>query len=117
MILSKLIADKAAILGVASEEIKEARDLYAGRKVGNSRLFMCEGLWAADKLVEKGLLVKRVFFDNTYFPERASEKEQKQLAGILQVCSEAYSISPKACSKISDRDGADNCFIVAERPS
>jgi TrmH family RNA methyltransferase len=117
MILSKLIADKAAILGVASEEIKEARDLYAGRKLGNSRLFMCEGLWAADKLVEKGLLVKRVFFDNTYFPERASEKEQKQLAGILQVCSEAYSISPKACSKISDRDGADICFIVAEMPS
>ncbi len=117
MILSKLIEAKATVLGIASEEIKETRDLYLGRKVGSSRLFVCEGLWAAEKLVEKGIPVIRVFFDNTYFPGRATEQECRQLAGLLQVCQEAYSISPKACSKISDRDGADVCLIVAEMPT
>ena len=117
--LSERICEKTVIAGINSPEVKDARDLLgAKRHAGDQSLFICEGLWAAEKLVKKGIEVVSVFYDSEYFRENGKATEAE--FGLLDlVCSNAeniYSISPKACSKISDREGADNCFIIARMP-
>ncbi len=101
-------------LGIASPEVKMARDLLSGRKVhGCENLFVCEGLWALEKLIAQRIAVKYFFFcpDKIKTPE-----EQEQVNKMCEYASAAFSISSKACSKISDRDGADGFFIVAQMP-
>ena len=101
-------------LGIAAPEVKIARDLLSGRKVnGCQDLFVCEGLWAVSKLISQEIWVKYFFF----CPDMIKTSEEQDL--VDQMCdyaSEAFQISQKACSRISDRDGADGFFIVAQMP-
>lgn len=117
--ISDFSKNRISILGINSPEIKEARDMFSGRKhSGGECLFICEGLWAADKLIEKGLRIVSVFYDSEYFG-KSNKASIEELYSLEQICLKSeyvYSISPKACAKISDREGADVCFIVAEMP-
>ena len=105
---------KITNLGIASPEVKITRDLLNGRKVtGCDDLFVCEGLWAVEKLMMKKISIKYFFF----CPEMiTSQEEQAQVDCMCEYASAAFCISPKACAKISDRDGADGFFIVARLP-
>lgn len=108
---------KVQFIGISSPEVKDAHDLLAGRKVTDPTLFICEGLWAADKLIEKQIEVLSVFFDGEFYENSASSDEKKTLSAIIAYAQNAYSVSAKVCARISDRDGADNCFIIARMPS
>lgn len=101
-------------LGIAAPEVKIARDLLSGRKLpGCEDLFVCEGLWAAEKLMSQKLAVKYFFF----CPEMIKTSEEQALTEkMCEYASAAFCISGKACGKISDRDGADGFFIVAQMP-
>lgn len=101
-------------LGIAAPEVKIARDLLSGKKVpGCEDLFVCEGLWAAEKLISQKISVKYFFF----CPEKiASQEEKIQTDRLCEYASAAYRISAKACAKISDREGADGFFIFARMP-
>lgn len=101
-------------LGIASPEVKMARDLLSGKKVSKaSDLFVCEGLWAVDKLIRQNIPVKYFFF----CPEMIYTSEEQAHVDIMcEYASVAYSISQKACAKISDREGADGFFIIAQMP-
>lgn len=120
-----VLANKSQLLGISAPEIKDARLLYSGRASG--RDFICEGLWAADKLIARGIHVKAVFYDSSYFAagdtsESAAHTGARNFAELATLCRLAavsdsvYSVSAKACSRISDRDGADICFCIAELP-
>ncbi len=107
----------ARVAGIGSPEVKAARDMLSGRGRGDDGLFICEGLWAAGKLLSRGIRIKSVFFDSEHFvPGSAEDGEFGQLRALVSAAEEAYAVSPKACSRISDRDGADVCFITAEMP-
>lgn len=101
-------------LGIAAPEVKMAKDLLSGRKVsGCQDLFVCEGLWAVDKLIAQQLAVKYFFF----CPDMVKSAEEQALVDkMCDYASAAFQISYKACGKISDRDGADGFFIVAQMP-
>lgn len=101
-------------LGIAAPEVKMAKDLLSGRKVsGCQDLFVCEGLWAVDKLITQQLAVKYFFF----CPDMVKSVEEQALVDkMCDYASAAFQISYKACGKISDRDGADGFFIVAQMP-
>ncbi len=101
------------VLGISSDEVKLAKDLYSGKKVEDESLFICEGLWAAKKLVKKGIEVK--FF--MYCPEYIKTEEDRENTEILVNYSlKSFEISEKACSKISDRDGADGFYAICRLP-
>ena len=102
-------------LGIASPEVKMAKDLLSGKKVSEAKdLFVCEGLWAAEKLIQQKITVPYFFF----CPEMIkTSKEQSQVDSLCSYAENTYSISMKACSKISDREGADGFFIIAKMPS
>ncbi len=116
--LTEIIRKKTEIIGINDLRVKEARDMLAAKFKGDGRLFICEGLWAADKLISKNIAVRSVFFHQDHFisEEKCSDEEFRQLGNICAAARNVYSISAKACAKISDREGSDNCFIIAEMP-
>ena len=56
--LTEIIRKKTEIIGINDLRVKEARDMLAAKFKGDGRLFICEGLWAADKLVSKNIAVR-----------------------------------------------------------
>lgn len=112
------IQEQSEVCGIASEEVKLARDLAFNKKIssdipGGDRLFLCEGLWAAEKLCEKEISIPYFFF----CPEAVKTEEDLRLVSLLVKRAErSLMISEKACKKISERDGADHFFIIASMP-
>ena len=102
------------MLGIASQEVKIAKDLLSGKKVSEAKdLFICEGLWAVEKLIQQKISVPHFFF----CPEMIHTQEEKtQVDAMCNYADNAYSISKKACAKISDREGADGFFVIAKMP-
>lgn len=101
-------------LGISSEEVKRTRDMLAGKKVsGFEKYFVCEGLWAVEKLMSKKISVTEFFF----CPEMIKTDAEAELVEAMKAyAAKAYSVSQKTCAKISDREGADGFFMVAEMP-
>ncbi len=101
-------------LGISSEKVKRTRDMLAGKKVsGFEKYFVCEGLWAVEKLIAKKINVTEFFF----CPEMIKTDAEAELVEEMKAyAANVYSVSQKTCTKISDREGADGFFIVAEMP-
>lgn len=101
-------------LGISSEKVKRTRDMLAGKKVsGFEKYFVCEGLWAVEKLIAKKINVTEFFF----CPEMIKTDAEAELVEEMKAyAANVYSVSQKTCTKISDREGADGFFTVAEMP-
>lgn len=108
-------------VGAASPQVKLANRLATSKKLPEEyagdaeadRLFICEGDWAAEMLLKNNIKI-RMFL---VCPERKEARENaEKLAGVMRAAQESYAVSDKVCSKISDRDGADYCFIIAVLP-
>ncbi len=108
-------------VGTASPQVKLANRLATSKKLPEEyagdaeadRLFICEGDWAAEMLLKNNIKI-RMFL---VCPERKEAHENaEKLAGVMRAAQESYAVSDKVCSKISDRDGADYCFIIAVLP-
>lgn len=103
--------------GIASDEVKYVRNLLANKSQGSlysescGFAFACEGLWAADKLIESGLKVTHFFVNS-----EIDYMSEPQCVRMIDYADKTYAISRKACAKISERDGADDYFIVALLP-
>ncbi|MBP3581708.1 MAG: hypothetical protein J6J33_03030 [Clostridia bacterium] len=115
--LKQQIALNSNICGISSEEVAFAKSMVEN-KCKNKTLFVCEGLWAVDKLIEKKINVTHFFYNSEKLEktEMADDVLEKILK-MAKYAKKSYAISEKACKKISDRDGYDEYFIVAEQPS
>ena len=114
--LKQKIMLKSFNCGISSTEVANAK-LIVNNKLKNSNLFVCEGLWAVDKLIEKNIKVREFFFNmDKITSEKIDENSIEKIAKMLDYSEKNYAISEKACKKISDRDGFDEFFIVAEQP-
>ena len=115
--LKQQIALNSNICGISSEEVSFAKSMVEN-KCKDKTLFVCEGLWAVDKLIEKKINVTHFFYNSEKLEktEMADDVLEKILK-MAKYAKKSYAISEKACKKISDRDGYDEYFIVAEQPS
>ena len=114
--LKQKILLKSFNQGISSEEVSNAK-LLVNNKLKNSTLFVCEGLWAVEKLIEKNIKVREFFFNvDKINSEKLDEKTLEKIATMIDYSEKNYAISEKACKKISDRDGYDEYFIIAEQP-
>lgn len=112
--MNEALFEKCTVCGIASEEVRFAKDLLANKTTADSRAFICEGLWAAEKLIQNQIPVSHFFISSDALTAgKIPERELAQAAAMLQYAKASYAISEKACRKISDRDGADFCFIIA----
>lgn len=108
-------------VGAGSPQARLANRLVLAKKLPEEyaedpdadRLFVCEGDWACDMLLKNNIEI-RMFL---VCPERKeAEENAEKLVGVMRAAKEVYAISEKTCGRISDRDGADYCFIVAVLP-
>jgi len=112
--LKNSIILSSSICGISSDEVQFAKNLV-DNKVKNTNLFVCEGLWAVDKLIEKNIKVTHFFYNSDKFnADKLDEKTLEKIAKMSNFADKTYAISEKACKKISDRDGYDEYFIIAE---
>ncbi len=121
--MKKINLNDAVCVGAASPQARLVQALVSGKKlpeeyasdktgVPADRLFVCEGDWAAEKLIEKGIRVILFLF----CPDRLKEGERKNAEAMASYADEFCSVSEKTCARISDRDGADSSFTVAVMP-
>lgn len=113
-ILKDEIKNKSFVCGIASDEVALAKELVLN-KCKNKSIFVCEGLWAVEKLIEKGFKVTHFFYNSDKLENnKISESDLQKIAKMAKYSEKTYAISEKACKKISDRDGFDEYFIIAE---
>lgn len=114
-ILKQKIILKSKTCGISSDEVSEAK-LLVNNKAKNPNKFVCEGLWAVEKLIEKNIKVSDFFFNvDKINLGKIKDSDAEKIAKMLDYAKNSYAISEKACKKISDRDGYDEFFIVAEQ--
>lgn len=114
-VLKQKIILKSKTCGISSDEVSEAK-LLVNNKAKNPNKFVCEGLWAVEKLIEKNIKVSDFFFNvDKINLGKIKDSEAEKIAKMLDYAKNSYAISEKACKKISDRDGYDEFFIVAEQ--
>lgn len=101
------------VCGASSEEVAYVKALVDG-KTKEKDTFICEGLWACDKLISKKLSVTAFYVCAETLDETESESDLKTIKKMAKYAQKTYLISRKACKKISDRDGADEFFVVAK---
>lgn len=114
--LKQQIKLNSTICGISSDEVQLAKSLV-DNKCKDKKLFVCEGLWAVEKLIEKKLKVTHFFYNSDKLENgKITEENLQKIAKMAKYAQKSYAISEKACKKISDRDGFDEYFIVAELP-
>lgn len=115
-VLKQKILLKSKNVGISSEEVADAK-LLVNNKAKNTNKFVCEGLWAVEKLIEKNIKVCEFFFNiDKINSGKLKDSDIEKIAKMLDFSEKNFAISEKACKKISDRDGFDEFFIVAEQP-
>lgn len=114
--LKQQIKLNSMICGISSDEVALAKSLV-DNKCKNKTLFICEGLWAVEKLIQKEIKISHFFYNNDKLEnDLISESDLAKIAKMAKYSQKTYAVSEKACKKISDRDGYDEYFIIAELP-
>ncbi len=108
------IREKSVVAGISSDEVANVRSLVEN-KCKDKTLFVCEGLWAVDKLIEKNFEVLQFFYNaDKLISGTLPEKDIEKIANMALYAKKTFAISEKSCKKISDREGYDEYFIVAK---
>lgn len=102
------------ISGISSDEVSLVKSLV-DNKCKDKTLFVCEGLWATEKLIENNFEIIHFFFNNDKLENNQTPlSDLEKILKLTSVSKNSYAISEKSCKKISDRDGFDEYFIVAK---
>lgn len=108
------IREKSVVAGISSDEVANVKSLVEN-KCKDKTLFVCEGLWAVDKLIEKNFEVLQFFYNaDKLIGGTLPEKDIEKIANMALYAKKTFAISEKSCKKISDREGYDEYFIVAK---
>lgn len=111
--VQKLEIDKFKQVGISSNEVAFAKSLV-DNKCKDKSLFITEGLWAVEKLIENNFEVQAFFVSADKLESgKLDEKLLNLIDKMSKYATNTYLISEKACKKISDRDGFDEFFVVA----
>lgn len=111
--LKNRIKDITVNIGIGSDEVSLAKALVQN-KCKDKDIFICEGLWASDKLISKNFEISHFFICNERLDNLNDKNELEQILRLVSYAKKSYLISKKACEKISDRDGADEYFIISK---
>ena len=110
----ELIKRNSVVAGISSDDVNFVKSLV-DNKCKDKDIFVCEGLWAIDKLIEQKFEVTHFVYnqellDSGKIKDNDLDKVYKMSNYAKKVCA----VSNKACEKISDRDGKDDFFVVAK---
>lgn len=113
--LIEQIKSKSVLCGIASEDVSLVKSLV-DNKCKDKTLFVTEGLWAVEKLIQKNFEVTHFYYNQDNL-QKVSHETLEKIAQMAKYAQKTLAISEKACKKISDRDGFDEYFVVAKLKS
>jgi tRNA G18 (ribose-2'-O)-methylase SpoU len=100
-------------IGVSHPCIKQAWMLIKNTAPNRNQLFVAEGLWAHNVLLEAGVPI-RTFF---WCPEAIySDEARKRSSEVAERAESAFRISLKTLARISERDKPDGLASIAQMP-
>jgi TrmH family RNA methyltransferase len=100
-------------IGLSHPRIKQAVTLMKNTASNRNQLFVAEGLWASNAVLEAGLPV-RTFF---WCPEAIySDEARKRSAELAARAEAAFRVSEKTMARICERDKIDGLVSVAQMP-
>ena len=103
------------LCGIALEDVNLVKSLV-DNKCKDKTLFVTEGLWAVEKLIQKNFDVTHFYYNQDNL-QKADHETLEKIAKMAKYAQKTLAISEKACKKISDRDGFDEYFVVAKLKS
>lgn len=103
------------LCGIALEDVNLVK-AFVDNKCKDKTLFVTEGLWAVEKLIQKNFEVTHFYYNQDNL-QKVSHETLEKIAKIAKYAQKTLAISEKACKKISDRDGFDEYFVVAKLKS
>ena len=113
--LIEQIKSKSVLCGIASEDVNLVKSLV-DNKCKDKTLFVTEGLWAVEKLIQKNFDVTHFYYNQDNL-QKVDHETLEKIAKMAKYAQKTLAISEKACKKISDRDGFDEYFVVAKLKS
>lgn len=113
--LLEQIKSKSVLCGIASEDVNLVKSLV-DNKCKDKTLFVTEGLWAVEKLIQKNFEVTHFYYNQDNL-QKVDHETLEKIAQMAKYAQKTLAISEKACKKISDRDGFDEYFVVAKLKS
>lgn len=113
--LIEQIKSKSVLCGIASEDVNLVKSLV-DNKCKDKTLFVTEGLWAVEKLIQKNFDVTHFYYNQDSL-QKVDHETLEKIAKMAKYAQKTLAISEKACKKISDRDGFDEYFVVAKLKS
>ena len=113
-LITQEILNKSTICGISSDEVNLAKNLVDNKSKDDS-LFICEGLWACDKLISQKFVITHFFYNIDKIKTGNETKDNLEKAQkLVSYANQSFGISEKACKKISDREGFDEYFIIVK---
>lgn len=107
------VKSKSIVAGISSDDVNFVKSLV-DNKCKDKDIFVCEGLWANQKLIEKNFEVLMFVYNSELLESgKIKEKDLEKIYNMAGYAKKVCAVSNKACEKISDRDGKDDFFIVA----
>lgn len=101
-------------IGLQHPRIKQVRAILQNSSPNHRRLFVAEGLWAHNVVLDLGGQVE-VFL---WCPEAAySDEAHTRSAQVAQRAGHAYRISPKVLERIAERDRPDGLVSLVRLPT
>jgi TrmH family RNA methyltransferase len=100
-------------IGLGHPRVKQVLDIQRNAAPNPRRLFVAEGLWANNLVLETGAFVESFF----WCPEAIySDEARTRSAEIAARAFRAYRVSPKTMERLAERDRPDGLLSVAELP-
>jgi len=100
-------------IGLGHPRVKQVLDIQRNAVPNPRRLFVAEGLWAHNLVLETGAPVETFF----WCPEAIySDEARMRSMEIAARAARAYRVSPKTMERLAERDRPDGLLSIAQLP-
>lgn len=100
-------------IGPAHQRVRRAVDLLHNTRPNPGKLFLAEGLWAHNALLEAGTHIDTFF----WCPEAAYSDEAKLRAQqVAERAVDTFEVSERTLAKMTERDKPDGLLSIAQLP-
>jgi tRNA G18 (ribose-2'-O)-methylase SpoU len=100
-------------IGLGHPRVKQVLDIQRNTAPNRQRLFVAEGLWAHNLLLETGAPVETFF----WCPEAIYSDEARKRSGeIADRAHRAYRVSLKTMERLAERERPDGLLSIAQLP-
>jgi len=101
------------LVGGKESSIRIINDLLKNKKVEDENLFVIEGLWAYEKILNSDIRIRNFVF----CPEFIKNEEMADMVRIIvSAADDSNIISSNLCNKLSSRDSGEGFFMLCSFP-